>query len=361
MTQTQSAPPATVPAAPPQGTTLQAPNARTAGPRGAVAQWFAGTPGRMRAFLILAAAMSVVFGLAAAQGFSQSDGALDRAQANTAQLVRIQAIHTNLVSANADATNAFLVGGLEPPEQRAALRQLAGRGRRADRRGRDRAARGPRRARRAEQDADHVRRPDRAGPRQQPAGPPDRFAVPEGRELGAAGRLAAAGEGAGRGEREARRHRVRRDQPGHHLGPRRRPAEPGGLRDHAPLAGPPYAPLPQRPDRRRRRPRPADHRRRRGFAGQRVELREGHAECRVRPDVGAVAGPHRGVRRPLEREPDPDRPRLRRRLRQGVHRGCRPGGRATGQGRRRRRQPDSSCGAPTSRSTPRCGRPTAPR
>jgi hypothetical protein len=73
----------------------------------------------MRAFLILAAAMSVVFGVAAAQGFSQSDGALDRAQANTAQLVRIQGIHTNLVSANADATNAFLVGGLEPPEQRA--------------------------------------------------------------------------------------------------------------------------------------------------------------------------------------------------------------------------------------------------
>jgi hypothetical protein len=84
-----------------------------------VAQWFDGTPGRMRAFLILAAAMSVVFGVAASQGFGQSDGALDRAQANAAQLVRIQAIHTNLVSANADATNAFLVGGLEPPEQRA--------------------------------------------------------------------------------------------------------------------------------------------------------------------------------------------------------------------------------------------------
>ncbi|TCC41622.1 hypothetical protein [Kribbella speibonae] len=119
MTQTQSAPPATVPAAPPPGATQPAPNARTANPRGAVAQWFEGTPGRMRAFLILAAAMSVVFGLAAAQGFSQSEGALDRAQANTAQLVRIQAIHTNLVSANADATNAFLVGGLEPPDQRA--------------------------------------------------------------------------------------------------------------------------------------------------------------------------------------------------------------------------------------------------
>jgi len=60
----------------------------------------------------------VLFGLAAAQGFRQSDGALQRAEANTAQLVRIQAIHTNLVSANADATNAFLVGGLEPPAQR---------------------------------------------------------------------------------------------------------------------------------------------------------------------------------------------------------------------------------------------------
>jgi hypothetical protein len=68
--------------------------------------------------LVLTAAITVLFGLAAAQGFRQADGALNRAEANTAQLVRIQAIHTNLVSANADATNAFLVGGLEPPTQR---------------------------------------------------------------------------------------------------------------------------------------------------------------------------------------------------------------------------------------------------
>ncbi|WP_329481987.1 hypothetical protein OG555_06940 [Kribbella sp. NBC_01484] len=120
MTQTQSAPPATrSPSAPPSSsTTLAAPSARKPGVRGLVAAWFEGTPGRMRAFLVLAAAVSVVFGLAAAQGFRQSDGALDRAKANAAQVVRIQAIHTNLVSANADATNAFLVGGLEPPDQR---------------------------------------------------------------------------------------------------------------------------------------------------------------------------------------------------------------------------------------------------
>ncbi|MEU4292925.1 hypothetical protein AB0E63_32270 [Kribbella sp. NPDC026596] len=120
MTQTQSAPPATwsPPAQQPSNGTQQVPAKRTRSPRTAVAAWFEGTPGRMRAFLLVAAAMSVIFGLAAAQGFRQSDGALERAEANTAQLVRIQAIHTNLVSANADATNAFLVGGLEPPEQR---------------------------------------------------------------------------------------------------------------------------------------------------------------------------------------------------------------------------------------------------
>ncbi|MEU4608173.1 hypothetical protein AB0F43_34760 [Kribbella sp. NPDC023972] len=119
MTQTQSAPPATwsPPAQQSAQPAVQQPGAPAAR-RGPIAVWFEGTPGRMRAFLILAAAMSVVFGLAAAQGFRQSDGALTRAEANAAQLVRIQAIHTNLVSANADATNAFLVGGLEPPEQR---------------------------------------------------------------------------------------------------------------------------------------------------------------------------------------------------------------------------------------------------
>ncbi|MFI5730612.1 hypothetical protein ACIA49_10875 [Kribbella sp. NPDC051587] len=117
MTQTQSAPPATwSPPTPQQLAALQQPG--TPAPRGAVAQWFEGTPGRMRAYLVLAAAISVVFGLCAAQGFNQSDGALQRAEANAAQLVRIQAIHTNLVSANADATNAFLVGGLEPADQR---------------------------------------------------------------------------------------------------------------------------------------------------------------------------------------------------------------------------------------------------
>ena len=83
-----------------------------------VRSWLSGTPGRMRQLLIAGALTAIVFGFAAAQGFAEADGALGRADANTAQLVRIQNIHTNLARADADATNAFLRGGLEPPAQR---------------------------------------------------------------------------------------------------------------------------------------------------------------------------------------------------------------------------------------------------
>ncbi|MFC0628882.1 LPXTG cell wall anchor domain-containing protein [Kribbella deserti] len=101
----------------PQGTGWQ-PTAVQATRANPVKTWFEGTPGRLRAWLLVLGALGVVFGLCAAQGFRAADGSLNRAEANTAQLVRIQAIHTSLVSANADATNAFLSGGLEPPAQR---------------------------------------------------------------------------------------------------------------------------------------------------------------------------------------------------------------------------------------------------
>ncbi|WP_270889774.1 hypothetical protein [Pedococcus sp. 5OH_020] len=73
----------------------------------------------MRALGGLAVVVTLVFGLAAGQAFRAADGALARAAANTDQLVRIQAIQTHVVQADADATNAFLVGGLEPAGQRA--------------------------------------------------------------------------------------------------------------------------------------------------------------------------------------------------------------------------------------------------
>ena len=77
-----------------------------------------GTPGRLRILALLTVAVSLIFGVAAFSTFGSADDALRRGEANTAQLVRIQAIHTNLVRADADATNAFLVGGLEPADQR---------------------------------------------------------------------------------------------------------------------------------------------------------------------------------------------------------------------------------------------------
>ena len=78
-----------------------------------------GAPGQLRVLALLAAAASLVFAVSAFSIFGSTDDALRRGDANATQLVRIQAIHTNLVRADADATNAFLVGGLEPADQRA--------------------------------------------------------------------------------------------------------------------------------------------------------------------------------------------------------------------------------------------------
>ena len=77
-----------------------------------------GTPGRLRILALSTVAVSVIFAISAFSTFGSTDDALRRGGANTAQLVRIQAIYTNLIRADADATNAFLVGGLEPASQR---------------------------------------------------------------------------------------------------------------------------------------------------------------------------------------------------------------------------------------------------
>jgi CHASE3 domain sensor protein len=78
-----------------------------------------GSPGRMRLFGVLAALTAALFGIVGATSLWSSAGALDRADHNTAQVVRIQGIYADLVRADADATNAFLVGGIENPAQRA--------------------------------------------------------------------------------------------------------------------------------------------------------------------------------------------------------------------------------------------------
>jgi hypothetical protein len=79
-----------------------------------------GSPGRLRIALTLAALAGIVFALLGGQAFLLRSSALDQAQQDVQQLVRVQGIRTNLVQADAQATNAFLAGGLEPAASRAA-------------------------------------------------------------------------------------------------------------------------------------------------------------------------------------------------------------------------------------------------
>ncbi|HEU0131208.1 MAG TPA: hypothetical protein VFQ85_09490 [Mycobacteriales bacterium] len=80
----------------------------------------AGTPGRLRQLAALSIGVSLVFGLLGAALLSWRAGALDAARGSTEQLVRLQTVRTRLVQADAEAANAFLVGGLEPAARRAA-------------------------------------------------------------------------------------------------------------------------------------------------------------------------------------------------------------------------------------------------
>src|SRR5918993_61431 len=81
------------------------------------------TPQRLRLLssgVILASLIFAVFG---ALIFSYVAFSLNRAEANTAQLIRVQKIQTDLLTADATASNAFLVGGLAPPAQQATYDQ----------------------------------------------------------------------------------------------------------------------------------------------------------------------------------------------------------------------------------------------
>uniref|UniRef100_UPI0018F24ACA hypothetical protein n=1 Tax=Actinotalea solisilvae TaxID=2072922 RepID=UPI0018F24ACA len=77
------------------------------------------TPARMRLVAVGLVVVGLLVGLAGGASFAAADAATDRADANAAQLVRLQELQTRLVSADASATNAFLVGGLEPADRRA--------------------------------------------------------------------------------------------------------------------------------------------------------------------------------------------------------------------------------------------------
>ncbi len=77
-------------------------------------------PQLLNRWQVVAVSVCLIFGVAAGLVQFLAWQAGDRAADNTAQLVRVQNIETSLYRADALASNAFLRGGLEPPEQRAA-------------------------------------------------------------------------------------------------------------------------------------------------------------------------------------------------------------------------------------------------
>ncbi|HEU5483856.1 MAG TPA: hypothetical protein VFU98_03040, partial [Microlunatus sp.] len=78
------------------------------------------TPRELRRLTTLVIVAGVIFGVAGLATFVLLATQLQRAEASTAQLIRVQEIQTDLLRADANATNAFLVGGLERADQRQA-------------------------------------------------------------------------------------------------------------------------------------------------------------------------------------------------------------------------------------------------
>ena len=77
-----------------------------------------GTPGRLRVAGAVSVAACLLFGLVGFGAVRNRSNAIADARSHAAQLVRIQDIRSNATQADAAATNAFLVGGLEPADER---------------------------------------------------------------------------------------------------------------------------------------------------------------------------------------------------------------------------------------------------
>lgn len=79
-----------------------------------------GTPGRLRLVAAAAAVVCAVLGVVGGEALWSSSAALTRAQADVAQVVRVEQVRSDLLAADAAATTAFLQGGLEDPARRQA-------------------------------------------------------------------------------------------------------------------------------------------------------------------------------------------------------------------------------------------------
>lgn len=111
---TTTGPPSALPGA--TGPGDAAPARTSAGAR--LSAELATTPGRLALATTVAVVACLLLGVTGFLAGSNQSAALDDAQRDAAQLVGTQELRNDLVSADATATNAFLVGGLEPAEAR---------------------------------------------------------------------------------------------------------------------------------------------------------------------------------------------------------------------------------------------------
>ncbi|SMG10450.1 hypothetical protein [Agreia pratensis] len=120
MSTTAAAPPPPVPQAAPQQNAPSTTAVQSQGaPAAAPAKKTRSTPATLRLLLAVSVLASLAFGAAGFQTGSSQAGATADASAEAAQLIGIQSVRNDLVRADAIAANAFLVGGLEPADQRA--------------------------------------------------------------------------------------------------------------------------------------------------------------------------------------------------------------------------------------------------
>ena len=123
MSQTSSAaapaPPVPAQPAPTPALTPTGPTALGAVPQ-TVAQPVGSTPARLRRLRMVVVATGVALAVLGTVAMALLTLTLRQAADDVEQLVRVQTIETDLLVADANATNTFLVGGLESPQGRAA-------------------------------------------------------------------------------------------------------------------------------------------------------------------------------------------------------------------------------------------------
>ncbi|MBT0767937.1 hypothetical protein KIH74_03320 [Kineosporia sp. J2-2] len=103
---------------PPPADAVAVPPRRGSSATAALRESFSGSPGRLRLIAIGAVVSVLVSALLGGWALQMRSSALDRATSSSEHLLLVQGIQTDLVQADADATNAFLSYGLEPQAQR---------------------------------------------------------------------------------------------------------------------------------------------------------------------------------------------------------------------------------------------------